>query len=202
MMVGMCAGGPAGLMIGFVCGLMFCLPFMPANLLVVSAAHRVGRAQPRSLTDGVDRRGLWRATALSVALASTLTLAGHSSWRALAACVAALAVVALVFVIDVMAGVRLARIVRLLPQLEPHDPARQVGDPGEAGTIALGLGDQRRCQIAVSESPYREADRVVRVVTGDPDQVRFALRGALIYDAVALTIALLATGAHLVTSCG
>src|SRR5258706_2495785 len=102
---------------------------MPANLVVASAGHRVGRAQPRSLTDGLDRRGLRRATALSVALASTLTLSGHSSWRALAACVVALAAVAGVFVLDLLASARLASIVRLLPQLAAHDPARHVGDP-------------------------------------------------------------------------
>jgi len=197
MAVGLFAGAIAGVMIGFVCGLLFCLPFVPANLLVVAAAHRVGRAPTRSLVDGLDRRGLWRATALAIALASTLTVRGYASWRAQAACLAALAVVALVFALDLAARARLIRLRALLPRLQAHDPARHVGDPGEAGTLALGLGDGRLDEIAVSESPYREPDRVVRAVTGDPARAAAALRGALLYDLVALAVTALATGVHL-----
>jgi hypothetical protein len=196
--IGLFAGAMPGLIIGLACGLMFSVPFIPGNLLVMSAAARVGRAPKGSIVDGADRRGVWRATALIIACASLLTLAGHQSWRAQLACTAGFLIATVIAAIDLAARHKLLRISAMLTRFRPHDPARHPEQSPAAGTIEIGLGDERFDEIAVAESPYREADRVVRTVVGDPVRSSGALKSALMYDVVALVLIAGALMAHVI----
>jgi hypothetical protein len=196
--IGLFAGAMPGMMIGLVCGLMFSAPFIPGNLLVMSAAHRVGRAPRGSLVDGVDRRGVWRATALVIAAGSLITIFGHQSWRAHLACTTGLLIASAIAAFDLAARSKLMRISGMLTRFRPYDPVRHGECVPTAGVIHIGLGDERFDEIAAAESPYREADRVVRSVVGDPVRSSRALKSALAYDAIALTLIACALTAHVI----
>jgi hypothetical protein len=192
--VGMFTGAGAGLLIGPAFGLFYALPFIPATLLTAGFAHRVGRAAPGSIVDRADRRAVWRAVALSISLASLVTLFGHASGKALIACLAASLASLFLFFVDIFALDQAIRLGRVAKRCLPYDESRH-GAITLTRSDELGLGEDRFVEIAAAESPYRDADRVARVVVGDPERSRGALVSALILDGVVLLISLGCAGA-------
>jgi hypothetical protein len=198
--VGMFTGAGAGLLIGPAFGFFYCLPFIPFTLFTAGFAHRVGRAEPDSIVDRADRRAIWRAVTLSISLASLITLFGHHSEKTLIACLAASLASLFLFVIDLFALDQAIRLGRVAARCLPYDEARH-GALGLTRADAFGLGDERLVEIAASQSPYREADRIARLVTGDAERSRRALLSATIFDGVVLLISLACAGAVVCFTC-
>jgi hypothetical protein len=190
--VGAFTGAGAGMMIGLGCGFFFSLPFVPATLLVAGHAHRVGRADERSLVDAADRRAVWRAVALAVSLASLTTLGGHPSSKVVLVCLAAALGALVLMVLDLFALDAAARLGRVVARSIPYDESRHGPLPVSGLRVdALGLGEDLRVELATSQSPYRDADRVSRVIKGDPAASRHMLARAAIADGVVMVVALL-----------
>ncbi|XXY47422.1 hypothetical protein WME91_46205 [Sorangium sp. So ce269] len=124
--------GPAGMIIGAAFGAVFALPFVPALAAVLLAANRVGRARAGSIVARADRRAVWAATSMVIALAvlTARALFGAPLAPELGRAVAAmgLATVGALFVVDAVA---LARVLTL-----PRGPLA-AGEGGEAGELEV-----------------------------------------------------------------
>ncbi|WP_437838091.1 hypothetical protein [Sorangium sp. So ce1153] len=145
--------GPAGMIIGAAFGAVFSLPFVPALAAVLLAANRVGRARAGSIVAGADRRAVWAATSMVIALAVLMARAVFGAPLApeLGRAVAAmgLAAVGALFVVDAVA---LARVLTLprgpMAAGEGGDFAGEVeveekgeaGEPGEPGEEQAARG--------------------------------------------------------------
>ncbi|MDI1444132.1 hypothetical protein [Polyangium sp. 6x1] len=177
---------------GFVCA----LGFLPAFALVLAAARRVGRARPGSLVDRADRRAVWLAVAVSVALG---TLAALPDWNVFPTGVRpslevsrtlGVAAVAAIFALclgDAVALARALRVERLLSAMRPAsaDDPRVAWSPRK---LDLGLGEETRASVLSAAVVYREHDRVLSVVRGNPRDARRALLGAFACGVVALGV--------------
>jgi hypothetical protein len=190
MMVGMFCGAFVGLIIGLMAGFLFCLPFLPAIFLVTAASRRVGRAASGSLVDGADRRGVWIWTLASIALATLWSLRDPHGLQPLAVAFACLVALFALLVADGFAVHALGRLGTDLSfsVLENRETENLRSVPSSR-VIDMGLGDELRAQVEKSAAPYRELDRVVSVVRGDPELARAALSGALRRDLVAIGLA-------------
>lgn len=192
---------------GFICA----LAFLPAFTLVLAAARRVGRARPGSLVDRADRRAVWLAVATSVALG---TLAALPDWNVFPMGVrpslevsrwlglAALTAIAALCVNDAAALVRAILTFRQVDTMRPTSP----DDPRIAWSprrLDLGLGDSTLAAVLSAAVAYRDHDRILSVVRGDPHAARRALFGTFASGLVALALAsacIVATGARPVTA--
>ena len=177
---------------GFVCA----LGFLPAFALVLAAARRVGRARPGSLVDRADRRAVWLAVAVSVALG---TLAALPDWNVFPTGVrpslevsrtfglAAVAAIVALCLGDAVALVRALRVERLLPAMRAAsgDDPRVAWSPRK---LDLGLGEETRASVLSAAVVYREHDRVLSVVRGNPRDARRALLGAFACGLLALGV--------------
>lgn len=190
-------------------GLLFSLPFVPATVAVAVVARRVGRAREGSLLDGADRRAVWRTVATVIALGAMLMsaspaahelpglLALHAPRRngllelTLTMTLGALALVA-------FDGRAMARLQRWIARAgKERDPMRLISAP----TLDLGIGDQLFEEVAPARGPYREADRVLAVVRGNPGQARAALASGLTRGALSLGLCGAATAYQLLRIC-
>ena len=70
-----------------------------------------------------------------------------------------------------------------------------------APVIDLGIGEQLFEEIASARGPYRETDRVLRVVRGDPARTGVALKSALFGGALSLGLCGAATAYQLLRIC-
>jgi hypothetical protein len=146
--------------------------------------------------DGADRRAVWLAVATAVALG---TLAALPDWtvfpsevrlslevsRALGTL--AVAVIAAVLLRDLMGlarAWRAAREVRDMRPCAPDDP----GLPWARRQVDLGIGYGAAASVLPAAGVYREYDRVLRVVRGDPAAAQRAILGSVAWGAVALLV--------------
>lgn len=189
-LVGTFVGLLIGTLYGALFGFFFALPFVPANLLVTAAARRVGSAAAGSPVDGAHRRAVWVAVAASVAMGALIAVPTRSGPAVhLVSLLAAFAILVL-GLYDLFALDDVRRIARVQSRMRPRATVGpQVVDAG-ALAYDLGVGDGIYDEIAQAATPYREADRLVQVVRGEPHLALQALRWAVFVDLLALTAAL------------
>ncbi len=198
LVIGMFLGAVVGMVVGLVAGFFFSLPFLPAVLAVTGAGRKVGRASRGSIVDATDRRGIWVWTAVSIALASLCIAAGRTGQGSAAMlAVVSLAGVAIAFSFDAADLAHARRVALLTEGLERRDrrPASLVAV--DAQCIDLGMGDATFDERVASPAPYRELDKVVRVVRGEPGPSLAAVRAALVRDTIALVLTSGAAITHL-----
>jgi hypothetical protein len=190
-----------GLGEGAATGVVCALGFLPAFALVLAAARRVGRARPGSLVDRADRRAVWVAVASSVALG---TVAALPDWNVFPTGVrpslelsrnlglAAFAVLFTLWLVDAIALFRAFRVERQIHAMRPAaaDDPRLVWSPKK---LDLGVGEETLASVLSAAVVYREHDRVLSVIRGNPHEARRALLGTF---AVGFT-AMLVSGACL-----
>jgi hypothetical protein len=186
--IGLFVGAGAGVLVGASCGFFFSLPFVPATLLIVGAGRSVGRAGVGSLVDTADRRGVWAATFAAIALGALVATFQRGGPPPLFLTSVALAGLLAISLLDVIAAHRLRRLAALTEgmRLRQHVPMEITAG---AQAFDLGVGDEAWDEVARSPTPYREADRLVRVVHGNPAQARAAVGGALRRDGIAMALA-------------
>ncbi|KYF78566.1 hypothetical protein BE17_36380 [Sorangium cellulosum] len=179
--------GPAGMIIGAAFGAVFSLPFVPALAAVLLAANRVGRARAGSIVAGADRRAVWAATSMVIALA---VLTGRALFGAplapeLGRAVAAmgLATVGALFVVDAVALARVLTLPRGPMEagagddvageiVEEKGEAREPGEPGEGqaagGRSAArgGRGMGERIDLGLGEEVQIEVVRPTHAYRG------------------------------------
>lgn len=170
--VGAACGCPDGAAFGILSGAACALVFVPVGLAVVAAARSAQRARLGTLVAGSDRRAVW--SILSTALAVT-TLEALPDWQAAPsppwpAC--AIAIIAGAVVLGTFAfDARASRVVEgTLAGLSAPPDTREV-----APAIDLGLGDDVGAHVARGKVAYRDRDRVVDLVRGNPSLVRAAM---------------------------
>jgi len=189
-LVGVCIAGVAGLVFGGVFGALFSFPFLPATLLVAGAGRRSVRSSEQSLVGGVDRRGTWRAVALLLALISLGFLRGPVQLPALLFSLGGALITMWILVLDLGIHSAVQRIASLTSSMQRRVRPQPLLVATESSCVELGVGDEVFDEIARSQAPYRESDRVVSVVYGDPYQARSRVKRALVIDGVVLAIAL------------
>ena len=189
-LVGVCIAGVAGLVFGGVFGALFSFPFLPATLLVAGAGRRSVRSSEQSLVGGVDRRGTWRAVALLLALISLGFLRGPVQLPALLFSLGGALITMWILVLDLGIHSAVQRIASLAPSMQRRTRPQPQLVATDSACVELGVGDEVFDEIARSQAPYRESDRVVSVVYGDPYQARSRVKRALVIDGVVLAIAL------------
>jgi hypothetical protein len=196
MIVGFFAAPPWGALIGAPWGFICALPFVPVLAAIMAAARNVGRARPESVVDRSDRRAIWTATSVSVALA-TLVAAPHGSGGVplLLAFSASCALVGLLS-LDLLSLEKLSRPLRLQGTLRTRGPIAE-HELDRVPVIDNGLGDVAYEELAPASSAYRSADQVLRIHRGSRQRARAALRSASLRGALALALATAAASAHL-----
>ncbi|EYF04547.1 hypothetical protein [Chondromyces apiculatus] len=175
---------------GFWCG----VAFLPGFGAVLAASRRVGRARAGSLVDGADRRTVWLAVAVTIALG---TLAALPDWtllpgkgmpalgvsRALGIlAVTTTGIVALWNAAALFRALRATQKLRTMRACAPDDPnlvwaQRQ---------LDFGLGYQAAASVLPAGGIYREHDRFTAVIRGDASLAGRALFGALALAGAAL----------------
>ncbi|MGK3991553.1 hypothetical protein WME99_51365 [Sorangium sp. So ce136] len=210
--------GPAGMIIGAAFGAVFSLPFVPALAAVLLAANRVGRARAGSIVAAADRRAVWAATSMVIALAvlTARALFGAPLAPELGRAVAAmgLATVGVLFVVDAVALARVLTLSRgpmaageggeageLEVEAEARDETGELGE-GETGRgrsaarggrgmgerIDLGLGEEVQVEVVRPTHAYRGTRQIARVVRGNRERAAAVLRAALARGGIALAI--------------
>jgi len=185
---------PAGVLVGSVAG----AAFIPLLLPSFQAGLCIGRARRDSVIDRSDHRGLWRATAASMAVVITavdLIVPGDRSDTvplladpfgpvlvvALGAALVSLGVLAA----DAWTFGHLVWSVRL-----PARGARWLS------SVDLGLGEELAEARVGDGSAYRDTGRCLATLRGSPERARRVLGRAVLVDASAL-VALTMGALHL-----
>jgi uncharacterized membrane protein YhaH (DUF805 family) len=142
---------------------------------LVAVTVRPGRARPRSLVGGADRRRPWLIAFASTLFVSLLRFDSPTATVRAAMLVAA-AAIAGGLAIDVRALMRLRRAMAGAERLRLRTAE---SPPIDARTAVydFGVGDGEREELAPAAAVYRERERVVRVVRGS----RAAAERALFY---------------------
>ncbi|MBK8252772.1 MAG: hypothetical protein IPK82_08905 [Polyangiaceae bacterium] len=165
-------------------GAIYSLPFIPVLVAVLSAASRSMRARNGSIVSGSDARSIWSIlfTALSIA-----TLEGLPDWPAprgwplygpaplVAMLLTATAIVSFVLIADI-AALRKANNVIKQTELVSNDIALYTDD---LNVVDLGLGQSFLAQIKKAPAAYRQYDRALKFIQGDPGTALGALRKAI-----------------------
>ncbi|MGK3965278.1 hypothetical protein WMF38_14005 [Sorangium sp. So ce118] len=210
--------GPAGMIIGAAFGAVCALPFVPALAAVLLAANRVGRARAGSIVARADRRAVWAATSMVIALAvlTARALFGAPLAPELGRAVAAmgLATVGALFVVDAVALARVLTLPRgplaagegdeageLEVEAEARDEAGELGEGGTGGgrsaarggrgmgeRIDLGVGEEVQVEVVRPTHAYRGTRQIARVVQGNRERAAAVLRAALARGGIALAV--------------
>ncbi|WP_437512327.1 hypothetical protein [Sorangium sp. So ce1099] len=210
--------GPAGMIIGAAFGAVFSVPFVPALAAVLLAANRVGRARAGSIVARADRRAVWAATSMVIALGvlTARALFGAPLAPDLGRAVAAmgLATAGALFVVDAVALARVLTLPRgpiaagegeeageLEVEVEARDEAGELGE-GETGRgrsaarggrrmgerIDLGVGEEVQVEVVRPTHAYRGTRQIARVVRGNRERAAAVLRAALARGGIALAV--------------
>jgi hypothetical protein len=173
-------GAPYGAASGFFCA----FAFVPVGLAVLAAARRSKRARLGSIVAGSDRRAVWGILAAALGLATLLAVIDWPAAAmsdevaapkgALYMAHATVLVTLLVLAADVLA-LRRARAV-VAPGLSPRENPDGPSGESEIPELDLGLGEDLLSRLARRGSAYRERDKTVALVRGNPDQALEALR--------------------------
>jgi hypothetical protein len=194
-------------LIGAAGGLACAIVFVPVALAVVAAARRAQRARLGTLVASSDQRAVW--SILAATLAATTLEALPEWWRsplpylasplplvALATAAGAALVVGTALAADAHA---FRRVNAILVGLQSVEHAGDGGD-GAPAEIDLGLGDHVGAHVAPAASAYRDRDRTLDLVRGDPVRVREAMRRARRRGLVGLALSLAMLLAHVVAA--
>ncbi|AKT41329.1 hypothetical protein [Chondromyces crocatus] len=215
LLAGMLAGGFVGVMTwsryglgegaasGFWCG----VAFLPGFAAILMAARRLDRARPGSLVHGADRRAVWLAVSAAVAMGTLAALPdwtfipgmgrpelGVSRWLGVTS-VVVIGVLLLSNGVGVIRAHRAAGKLRDMRTCAPNDPSLSWA----RRQLDLGLGHEAAASVMPSAGIYREHDRIMEVVRGDPARAGQALLGSLGLSAAALACGvacLVATASH------
>jgi hypothetical protein len=190
-------GGTEGAGFGLLAG----LALVPLGRALLATAERAQRARLGSIVAHADRRSLWGMLATAIAMVSLGALLEWPAWRGGVASlpwVAAAATVgpAAVLVAELVANLAAARRIHVAvrgTRDRDHDLA---APPSGVPRLDLGVGDALRAQVAAGGGSYRQADREVALVIGDPADATRALRRANLIAAGRLGLVLLVGAAH------
>jgi len=142
---------------------------------------------------GADRRAVWLATWVVMALASAVPVPGVSRYGA---CSAVLPLVSAAFILILLAldlgallkvgGLR-ARVAGTRPASpEAEAEAGEESSAKVVPTVDFGFGDEERVEIAPPGAVYRDRERPLRVFRGSLEKARAALGWAIFTDVAAL----------------
>jgi len=182
-----------GAMNGFVCSIVF----LPVVFVVLRSARAAQRARLGTLVARADHRAVWSVLATALALT---TLEALPDWLArrdgsVAFAIASVcgAVVLAVLLFDGRASGRARETLSDLAAPTPFsDEAPQM--------IDLGLGEDVGARIAHGVSAYRDRDRTLALVRGDPFEVRRVMTRALVRGRASIAIISAVLGAHAVAA--
>ncbi len=185
-------------------GLLCAVPLIPVAAYVVAAARRAARARHGSLVAGSDRRAVWSALAVTLAITTLASLPEWSSAlflqhsgpprEAVLTALFASALIVGVLLLDLLSVLRLRRLVRIGATMEQREPG-QIRDRTVLPCVDLGLGEDLLAEVAY-RSAYRHAGRITSLLVGDPDEARQALRSAIIRSLVSTLIATSVVAIH------
>jgi hypothetical protein len=195
-----------GAFAGVFAGLGCALGFLPVCALVLASARRAERARLGSLVAGSDRRAVWSMLASTVAVTTLLALpdwpavadGAHGSpevaWAiALCACVTNAAIAVAEWRasrrIDACAG----------SVTEPRDSEDAASD-ADVPRVDLGLGEGVLATVMRAASAYRDRDRTVELLLGDPATARAAVKRALARAAAGAALASVVLWMHFIAA--
>jgi len=189
-------------------GLLCSIPFIPVAAFVVAAARRAARARHGSLVAGSDRRAVWSALAVTLAVTTLGSLPEWSSelflkysgppiMAALASVTAASLIVA-VLLLDLFAWRRLSALLRTGATMEARAP-EEVRDREALPSVDLGLGDDLRAEVAHG-SAYRHVGRVTSLLIGDADEARGVMRRATLRGLASTLVAAVVVSVHVLAA--
>jgi hypothetical protein len=196
-LIGVLTWSRYGLADGAATGFCCATAFLPAFGAILAAARRVGRAREGSLLHASDRRAVWLPAATAVALG---TLAAIPEWTAFpiafrpslelsrALGLLALAAIAALLIGDIAGLARARRAAHDLRTMRACDP-ESPDLPWAGDRLDLGLGDRAAVHVIPANGPYRELDRVIKVIRGDARAASHALGWSVARGAIALAVA-------------
>jgi hypothetical protein len=191
-LVGFSAVPPMGMVVGMFFGLICCIPFIPAIGAVAFTARRVGRARVRSIVDLADRRAVWLATWMILAIAGSMPLPFVEIRGSASAVipVASVGFILILLALDLGAFVRTGALRACLSSIRATS---QEGNPDSARAavpvVDFGLGDEDLQETAPSGAVYRDRARALRVFRGSADRARAALGRSIAVDLAVLLLA-------------
>lgn len=166
-MVTLGQGFQPGMVLGGVVSVM-CLPFA---LLMVHNAGWAWRARLGSVLHRAYRRARW----IDVATGVTILLAGYANpvfgaqyvTRGMLATVFVFAASSLAVIMLVLAVSSLVRVGRLGVEFATARAGGEVAREGGARIVDLGIGEERKHDVAAAASAYRHQEQVRAVCVGD-----------------------------------
>jgi hypothetical protein len=185
---------------GALSGLGCSIAFLPAVGALLLATRSIGRAREGSLVDGADRRAVWSAALVSIALGTAATMEGQSVFEddprtsldiALGVGALALLGAAALWVKDVRGFWVARRAVIDRAVMRARNP--DAPDP-RGQQLDLGLGEETFERVAPGAGVYRETPFVIEVVRGDALAARRALERAVIRGAAGILIGAIVVG--------
>jgi hypothetical protein len=186
-------------------GAAFTIVFVPVCLAVVAAARRAQRARLGSLVASCDRRAVWGILAITLGVTTVEALPEWPEWSSGSGAmpIVALALAALTGAVTLVVRHRDAGALKQARgEIEAGLLAQGHEDPEpEEGAVArldLGLGDEMLARIAHGAAAYRDRQRTVALVRGNPELSLFALRRAVGRGTIGLLVLGAVVAAHLV----
>jgi hypothetical protein len=174
-------------------GIVCSIAFLPVVIAVVRSARASQRARLGTLVARVDRRAVWSILATTLALTTLEAvpdwLSESDGYVAVSIACACGAVVLAVLLWDGRAnGSARATLADLAAPPAFADEAAQ--------TIDLGLGENVGARVARGVSAYRDRDRTLALVRGDPFEVRQAITRALVRGRASFAVISAVLGVH------
>lgn len=185
-----------GIMLGAACGILA----VPLCAIVLAAALRAERARLGSLVADTDRREVWAALLVAASLATAANLLDGPAWATIGLpgpwVAVAVAVLAVPLTLALHLRDRRARRSLLDHTKGLKDREREEAAAGELPMLDLGLGDEVRARYAQGSSAYRDHEREVALVRGDPAEARRALDWAERRGTAFLALVIVIVAAH------
>ena len=186
-------GTPAGAVNGLVCSIVF----LPVAIVVLRSARSAQRARLGTLVARADYRAVWSVLATALALTTLEAvpdwLARRDGSVALAIACACAAVVLGALFSDRRANGTASETLTDLSAPSPFVDEAPVA-------IDLGLGDGVGARIARGQSAYRDRDRTLALVRGDPFEVRTAMKRALVRGRASILLVSMVLGVHAIAA--
>ncbi len=184
-------------------GALCAITFVPVCLAVVAAARRAQRGRLGSLVAEADRREVWAILALTLAVTTLEALPEwpastvHEGGAPVVVIGALLAVAAAIFAILHRDHAALARARETIDAgLSAHQPTEVDSESEALPRLDLGLGDDLRARVTRGAAAYRQRERTVALVRGDPGSAMLALRRAVRRGQVSLAALAVVALAH------
>lgn len=191
--VGLAANCSYGVAQGTLGGLLCSIVFLPVVIAVLRFARASQRARLGTLVARADRRAVWSVLAATLALTTLEAVPdwlGRYDGLVATAIACACGVVVLAVLLWDQRANRSARAT-LADLTTPSTFADEAPQ-----TIDLGLGDDVGARIAHGASAYRDRDRTLALVRGDPFEVRQAMTRAVLRGRASIALILAVLGVH------